>query len=174
MFAVVLTALARLGVNCRLVSKIGSDANAQFLLSSLSSSMGVIVDDIITGGGGEDGANEITAFTYVLVCQESLSRTCIHTPLLSEISQAEITKYIEEKVIYNDYEYVHFDSRHTEAAVTLAEHFHRHTTTQKSAILSIDLEKSRPHLPNLIQYCHIIFTNKTGIKDMFPSFSGTT
>ena len=162
-------ALARLGVTCRLLSKIGSDANASFLLDSLLS-QGVLAEDIFTGK-----ANESTAFTYILVCQESHSRTCIHTPLQSEISPAEVIRYIEQRTtpVYEKLEYVHFDSRHTEAAVTLAQHIHN-SCTYNNTILSIDVEKSRHHLPHLIRYCHIIFTNKTGIKEMFPIFSGVT
>lgn len=134
--------------------------------------MGVIVDDIIKGD-----LNEITAFTYVIVCQKSLSRTCIHTPLLSEISVEQVTRFICQTELCNDFEFVHFDSRHTEAAVTLAQHFHSRISQKDNkfnAILSIDVEKSRQHIANLIRYCHIIFTNKTGIIDMFPSFCGTT
>jgi hypothetical protein len=154
-------------MRCDLISKIGSDANATFLLSSLSSLMGVGVDDVIRG----EGINEATAFTYVIVCQSSLSRTCIHTPLASEITPEEVSVIIENTATRGDFQYLHFDSRHTEAAALFSEYVISH---QANRILSIDVEKSRPHLGKLLRCCHIIFTNKQGIKEMFPSFLGTT
>jgi hypothetical protein len=133
--------------------------------------MGVCVDDIIVGEA--NGAHVDTAFTYVIVCQESLSRTCIHTPMLSEISLAEVSRHLEAAAASSEeFEYVHFDSRHTEAAIALAKHLN--SNYQNDKILSIDIEKSRPHLECLIRYCHIVFTNKKGIREMFPSFCGST
>ena len=170
MTSLLFKALGRLGANCRLISKVGSDHNAQHVISSLSSDMGVVVEDIITS----DVENELTAFTYVIACEESLSRTCIHTPLLSEITASQISHYIQSfslsAVLSSDVKHVHFDSRHTEAASILAEYIHHNKT---NTVLTIDIEKSRPHLAKLIQYCHVIFTNKRGIKEMFPSFRGT-
>lgn len=161
-------ALGRLGVACRLLSKVGSDANSSFLLSSLSSTMGVVVDDIIAGG-----EEEVTAFTYVIVCQESLSRTCIHTPLQSEISRLEVTRFIEQSLPGQEFNHVHFDSRHTEAAVMLAEYI-TSSRAEGEITLSVDVEKARPHLLSLILLCDIVFTNKAGIRDIFPSFTGST
>jgi sugar/nucleoside kinase (ribokinase family) len=164
-------ALARLGMRCRLLSKVGSDANATFLLESLKHVMGVIVDDVISGC--TDCVVTTTAFTYVIVCKESMSRTCIHTPLLFDITHDEVLQNIQQAEFHHDFSYVHFDSRHTESAVLFAEKIRTSNVFQNYEMtFSIDLEKPRPYIDNLICYCNIIFTNKKGIKNMFPTFIG--
>jgi len=167
----ILTALARLGMHCRLFSKVGTDANANFLRSMLSHVMGVIVDDVVVDNvEGEDGITP-TAFTYVIVASQSLSRTCIHTPLRHDINHDEVTMFIDRSKARADFKYIHFDSRHTTAAVEFAESL-RSDEMFGDVVCSIDVEKNRPHIKNLINQCHIIFTNKKSIKELFPDFCG--
>lgn len=59
---------------------------------------------------------------------------------------------------------VHLDSRHTEAAVTLATEANR-----RDILVSMDVEKHRPFLPELIPLCDMFFTNQEFPESYFSS-----
>lgn len=68
-----LTCAARLGLNARLMSKIANDAQGRGVLEELQAD-GVDVSFFVVS---EDGNSP---FTYVIVDNQTKTRTCIHTP----------------------------------------------------------------------------------------------
>jgi sugar/nucleoside kinase (ribokinase family) len=111
-----------------------------------------LVDDALV----VQAQGETSAFTYVVVDAGGATRTCIHTPMREELSIDEsrrAAQAILSRSVAPDW--VHFDSRHTEAAVALAE-----TLSPLSIPMSIDIEKLRPHVDRLLPLCSVVFTNQ--------------
>jgi hypothetical protein len=60
----------------------------------------------------------------VLVCQESGTRTCIHTPMSEDITTADVDAafnsiYASTGLCLAEFDLAHFDSRHTEVSCLL-------------------------------------------------------
>jgi hypothetical protein len=95
-----------------------------------------------------------TSLTYVIVSQNTATRTCIHSPLSVELSP--ITELPSaSKINLEHLPIVHFDSRHTAAAIAFARR-----ASSAGCIVTLDLEKTRPGILDLITECDVIFTNK--------------
>lgn len=142
-------ALARLGVNTQLISKIGDDAISSDIRQGLRHDH-VDTNHLLT----EKNSN--SPLTYVIVDTSRQTRTCIHTPMKAEISRQEIDNVVSHiRSERTSPEWIHFDSRHTEASTILASY----ASTFKIPI-SIDVEKQRPHLEKLIPFSDVIFTNQ--------------
>jgi len=105
-----------------------------------------------------------TGFVYIIVDNETKTRTCLATLPNSEITDEEINSRIKADVL-NNVSLIHFDSRHTEAAVKLAS-----LASSLSIPISIDLEKDRPpYLRKLLPYCNIVFTNEHAVQKLFDN-----
>lgn len=91
-----------------------------------------------------------TSHTYVIVDTEHNTRTCIHTPSSEDLLPEEV-----EHLDARSFSHLHFDSRHTELAVKLAR-----AAAEAGVPTSIDAEKDRPHLGELLANIDYIFTNK--------------
>ncbi len=104
----------------------------------------------------------ITPITYVIVSTTAKTRTCIHSPSSLEISRQHVTDYCQRNISSQSY-MVHFDSRHTEAALELA-----HCVRNSNVVISIDVEKERSHLQSLLPFCDIVFTNKSYPSIAYP------
>ena len=105
-----------------------------------------------------------TGFVYVIVDNETKTRTCLATLPNAEITDEEISSRIKANVL-NNVSLIHFDSRHTQAAVTLAS-----LASSLSIPISIDLEKDRPpYLRKLLPYCNIVFTNEHAVQKLFDN-----
>ena len=148
------TAIATLGLPCSIVSKIGSDANGSFIENELRSS-GVTTTYLLAD------PTDVTAFTYVLSSQSTATRTCIHTPLCMELSPQQVD---DMNIDFSSLSCLHFDSRHTIAACHIARKAKEH-----KICMSIDAEKMKPHMENLLPMCDIIFTNEHFPKLHSPS-----
>jgi sugar/nucleoside kinase (ribokinase family) len=144
-----ITCLARLKINVAILSKWGNDANGKLVESELDAENIDYSSSIVCNKSS-------TGFTYILVSRDTMTRTCIHTPLTHDILLAEIDGFLASSSILSKHSLVHFDSRHTEAALAIAQ--------QAKALhipLSIDCEKDRPpYLDQLLHLADYIFTNE--------------
>lgn len=95
-----------------------------------------------------------SSFTYVIVDVTNSTRTCINTPIGQDLTPDDIM-HVKPTM----FRHIHFDSRHTEAAVTLAQ-----AAVAAGVTTSVDLEKDRPHLAELIALVDVIFTNQHFVK----------
>lgn len=172
------SAAAKLGVPCAVLSKVGADAHGQLVKQQLADA-GVETELLLQSDATP------TAFTYVLVSEATQTRTCIHTPATETLTVAEVSSMLRchsSKSRFTGCKVVHFDSRHTDAAVHLAEQLsasaaegvHMSSTGVAGSVppqqlLTIDLEKERPHLYELLPHCHIFFTNQHAPENFVPA-----
>lgn len=151
-----LASLSQLEFECLVISKVGSDANAKHILDSLEKD-GVDTSLVVCG------LNMDSSFTYIIVDSKNKTRTCINTPLKEDFTPTEALTFctlIDEAILTQDsIGCVHLDSRHTKAAIALA-----HFANERQLLVTIDLEKDRPHVKELLPLCHVLFTNSS-----FPS-----
>lgn len=139
-----LTACSRLGMRCRLLTKIGRDPAGSAVLAELRGD-GVETSLVMASSGTS------TAFTYVIVDKATSTRTCIHTPQQEELEADEVRPMHLEGI-----HHVHLDSRHTAAALALA-----CLAVARGIPVSIDAEKNRPpHFEALVRLCDVVFTNE--------------
>mmetsp|Transcript_4755 Transcript_4755/g.6525 ORF Transcript_4755/g.6525 Transcript_4755/m.6525 type:complete len:390 (+) Transcript_4755:173-1342(+) len=155
-----LTCLSRLSVDARLVTKVGTDSNGGVILSGLEEE-GVDTTRCLKSPDTD------SAFTYVIVDPSSATRTCIHTPQKEEMKPEEITQSLLEGV-----DIVHLDSRHTPAAIKLAE-----LAREKGVLITLDAEKDRPYFKELLPLCDILICNSkfptiwTGCEDRLEAMA---
>ena len=146
-----LASLSQLEFECLIISKVGSDAYAKHILDSLEKD-GVDTSLVVCG------INMASSFTYIIVDSENKTRTCINTPLKEDFTPTEALTFctlLDEAILTQDsIGCVHLDSRHTKAGVALA-----HFANERKILVTIDLEKDRPHLKELLPLCHLLFTN---------------
>jgi sugar/nucleoside kinase (ribokinase family) len=91
-----------------------------------------------------------TSNTYVIVDAEHNTRTCIHTPSSEDLLPEEV-----DQLDVRSFSHLHFDSRHTDVAAKLAR-----AAAEAGVPSSIDAEKDRPRLEELLAHIECIFTNK--------------
>ena len=91
-----------------------------------------------------------SSFTYVIVDTTNSTRTCINTPVVQDLTNEEV-----QHVDVSRFEHIHFDSRNTFAALTIAQ-----AAAAANLFMSIDAEKDRPHLEELLCLVECIFTNQ--------------
>ena len=141
------TALARLGARCSLLSKVGDDAPGAEILRELRGD-GVCVDNVVVEAGGQ------SPFTYVIVSAADKSRTCIHTPASEELLPEDLDEAALGALLA-EADLLHLDSRHTAAAVAVAE------AARAAGVwpIVLDVEKARPHLEELLPLCDVVITN---------------
>uniref|UniRef100_A0A7S3ENN4 Carbohydrate kinase PfkB domain-containing protein n=1 Tax=Rhodosorus marinus TaxID=101924 RepID=A0A7S3ENN4_9RHOD len=138
-----LTAVRRLGIPCSILTKIGDDGTGKQITSELD-------------GDGVDTSNVIvqrnmnSPFTYVLTERAGGTRTCIHTPAESELLPSEVKpEWLDEA------DHLHLDGRHTQAAIEMAK-----LAIERGVPISLDVEKDRPHIRELLPLADFIITNQ--------------
>jgi sugar/nucleoside kinase (ribokinase family) len=151
-------AISRLGGCCKILSKIGNDSYGEMILKEFRDEL-IDVDCCIMS------TSTLSAFTYVVVDSSSGTRTCIHTPMTEELTPKEINIFVSRSDLSAPL--VHFDSRHTLAAVEFASKLSERSEDNR-AILSIDLERIRPHIFDLIPYMDIVFSNLKCVDEFCP------
>ena len=147
-----------LGVNSSLFCAIGEDAASTLILDGLDSK-GVDTNKVLHKPGS-------SGTTYVIVCQSTSTRTCIHSPLTTELTADDVDTTFGHftQETWQQYNLIHFDSRHTQAAVTLAQ-----KASTAGVLLTIDMEKIRPYVEELLPYCDVIFTNQNFPASVSPA-----
>lgn len=146
-----------LGVTSNLFCAVGEDAASALISEGLK---GKDVDTSkVLHKPGKSGT------TYVIVCQTTSTRTCIHSPLTTDLTPHDVeTTFLDyDTQAWQQYNLIHFDSRHTEAAVAVAR-----KASAAGVLLTIDMEKIRPHVETLLPYCDVIFTNQHFPATMSP------
>ncbi|CAN8074432.1 unnamed protein product [Agarophyton chilense] len=139
-----LTGVRRLGVQCRLASKLGNDMYGRVALEELKR------DGIDTRFVQiKDGVN--TTFTYVIVDSTHHTRTCISTPAREDLFESDVNELMLDGV-----HLVMLDGRHTIAAIRLAQ-----LAAERRIPVLLDIERNRPHIENLLPYADYIITNST-------------
>eukprot|EP00929_Paragymnodinium_shiwhaense_P083152 TRINITY_DN44192_c0_g1_i2.p1 TRINITY_DN44192_c0_g1~~TRINITY_DN44192_c0_g1_i2.p1 ORF type:complete len:774 (+),score=148.31 TRINITY_DN44192_c0_g1_i2:47-2323(+) len=143
-------ALAQLGTNVSLVSKIGTDSAGKTILDDLAAA-GVDTACVLETNVGT------SAFSTVLVSSGDSSRTCIHTPMVDGLTASEARQMLEDgrddcRPFSAKSSLLHLDCRHPEAAVELAK-----AAKKQGLLLSIDAERPRPGLDDLLPLCDAIF-----------------
>ncbi|XP_024975305.1 uncharacterized protein LOC112513309 [Cynara cardunculus var. scolymus] len=132
-----LTCAARLGLNARLISKVANDAQGRGVLEELQVD-GVDVSFFVVSEEGN------SPFTYVIVDNQTKTRTCIHTPgsppmIPSDLSSLTLSSALDGvKLTY-------FDVRLHETALVVA-----HEANRRSIPILIDAEKLRDGLDDFL------------------------
>lgn len=132
-----LTCAARLGLNARLISKVANDAQGRGVLEELQVD-GVDVSFFVVSEEGN------SPFTYVIVDNQTKTRTCIHTPgsppmIPSDLSSLTLSSALDGvKLTY-------FDVRLHETALLVA-----HEANRRSIPILIDAEKLREGLDDFL------------------------
>ncbi|KAL3359026.1 hypothetical protein AABB24_015875 [Solanum stoloniferum] len=108
-----LTCAARLGLTPRIISKVADDSQGKGLLEELEAD-GVDSSFMVVSEGGN------SPFTYIIVDNQTKTRTCIHTPgyppmIPTDLSQSNLLSALDgAKLVY-------FDGRLHETAAIVAE-----------------------------------------------------
>ncbi|KAL5796434.1 hypothetical protein ACOSQ2_001254 [Xanthoceras sorbifolium] len=133
-----LTCTARLGLNPRIISKIADDLQGKGILEEFEAD-GVNTSFLVVSKEGN------SPFTYVIVDNQTKTRTCIHTPgyppmIPDDISQWNLLSALDGVRI------AYFDGRLTETAIVLAQE-----AARKKIPIFIDLERKREGLDDLLK-----------------------
>ncbi|OAY67336.1 Ribokinase [Ananas comosus] len=132
-----LTCAARLGLKPKIISKVANDASGRNILAELEAD-GVDTSHMVVSEQG------ISSFTYVIVDNQTKTRTCINTPgyppmVPEELSQTSLFSALDDASL------VYFDVRLHETALVVAEEASR----RKIPIL-VDAERKREGLDDLL------------------------
>lgn len=137
-----LIALRRLGLACSILTKVGDDATGKMITDEFVDE-GVDTAHVVVKEGMK------SPFTYVLVDLKSGTRTCIHTPAEEDLLEVDVKEEWLESAAH-----VHLDGRHTLAALKVAR-----MAIERSIPVSLDVEKDRPHIRELLPLADYIITN---------------
>ncbi|KAL4558612.1 hypothetical protein LXL04_036813 [Taraxacum kok-saghyz] len=132
-----LTCVSRLGLNARLISKVANDAQGRGILEELKDD-GV---DVSFFSVSEEGNSP---FTYVIVDDQTKTRTCIHTPgsppmIPDDLSNTSLLSALDGVNL------VYFDVRLPETALVVA-----HEAIRRKIPILIDAERPREGLDDLL------------------------
>ncbi|KAJ4913432.1 pfkB-like carbohydrate kinase family protein [Raphanus sativus] len=143
-----LTCAARLGLTCRLISKVANDSQGKGILEELQSD-GVDTSFLVVSKEGN------TPFTYVIVDKQTQTRTCIHTPgyppmVPTDLPHSTMLSALDRASI------AYFDVRLHETALVIA-----NEASQKKIPILVDAEKKRDGLDDLLQLAdYVVCTAK--------------
>ncbi|KAA8550679.1 hypothetical protein F0562_002363 [Nyssa sinensis] len=134
-----LTCAARLGLNPRLISKVANDTQGRGILEELEAD-GVDTSFLVVSKEGN------SPFTYIIVDNQTKTRTCIHTPgfppmIPDDLSETSLLSALDGvKLVY-------FDGRLHETALVVAQEANR-----RSIPILIDAERKREGLDELLNF----------------------
>ncbi|KAK8506103.1 hypothetical protein V6N12_074156 [Hibiscus sabdariffa] len=128
-----LTCAARLGLNPRLISKVANDSQGKGILEELEAD-GVNTSFFIVSEEGN------SPFTYVIVDNQTKTRTCINTPgypplIPEELSHSSLLSALDGANM------VYFDGRHPETALLVAKE-----AARKNMPVLVEAERKREGL----------------------------
>ncbi|GER42169.1 pfkB-like carbohydrate kinase family protein [Striga asiatica] len=138
-----LTCAARLGLTPRLISKVADDPQGKGILDELEAD-GIDSSFVVVSKGGN------SPFTYIIVDDQTKTRTCIHTPGYPPLTPDELTK---SKLLaaLDGARLVYFDGRLHETALVIAEE-----ASRKGIPILIDAERKREGLDGLLSYSKFV------------------
>ncbi|KAJ1694336.1 hypothetical protein LUZ63_011034 [Rhynchospora breviuscula] len=131
-----LTGASRLGLTARIISKVANDTQGRGILKEFEAD-GVDTSHMVVSEG-------ISPFTYIIVDNQTKTRTCIHTPgnppmIPEELSQSSLFSALENANL------VYFDGRLHDTALVVAEE-----ASQRKIPILIDCERKREGLDELL------------------------
>lgn len=155
--------LRNLNLKIKLLTKVGDDA------------VGIKLKDELEAVGVDCSSplfrmepSTTTSFTTIIVSETEHTRTCLHTPGTSgELSLRDVkTESMDD--VFDNVIHLHSDSRHTEAALALA-----NEARKRSIPVSVDVEKNRHSKAQdqLLESATMIFTNAHQIDDYLTTLS---
>ncbi|ONM02846.1 pfkB-like carbohydrate kinase family protein [Zea mays] len=170
-----LTAAARLGLRPRIISKVANDAQGRSILSELQTD-GVDTSYILVRitipqrfSDSHSGAkivvlknaasihffsqvaeNGNSPFTYIIVDEQTKTRTCIHTPGSPPMVPEELTKANLSSAL-DGVDIVYFDVRLHDIALLVAEE-----ASQRKIPILIDAERKREGLDELLNFASYV------------------
>lgn len=144
------TCLSRLGIPLKLIAKIGDDSNGKTILGEFQKEEHIDTSLILIR------PSMTSPITNVIVDISGKTRTCLFSAANEEILCNDL-----QPNYLNGINFVHFDSRSTEAAVHLAKLAH-----ERGIPCSLDLERERPYLDQLIPLMNYIITTEHYSRDV--------
>ncbi|XP_073012585.1 uncharacterized protein [Typha latifolia] len=142
-----LTSAARLGLKPTLISKVADDAQGRNVLMELQAD-GVDASHIVVAKEGN------SPFTYIIVDNQTKTRTCIHTPGYPPMLPEDLTKTSLFSALENA-NLVYFDGRLHETALVVAEE-----ASQRKIPILIDAERKREGLDDLLNLATFVVCSK--------------
>ncbi|BFG42830.1 hypothetical protein CerSpe_291040 [Prunus speciosa] len=133
-----LTCAARLGLSPRLISKVANDTQGRGILEELQAD-GVDTSSVVVSEEGD------SPFTYIIVDNETKTRTCIHTPgyppmIPSDLSQTSLSSALDgARMLY-------LDGRIHETALLVAQE-----AARKNVPILVEGERIREGLDDLLK-----------------------
>ncbi|CAL9189728.1 unnamed protein product [Musa hybrid cultivar] len=132
-----LTGACRLGLKPRVISKVANDAQGRSLLAELEGD-GVDTSYIVVAEEGN------SPFTYIIVDNQTKTRTCIHTPgnpamVPEELAQSKLSSALDGASL------AYFDGRLWETALVVAQE-----ASRRRIPILIDAERPREGLDDLL------------------------
>jgi sugar/nucleoside kinase (ribokinase family) len=138
------TCLSRLGIKLKLLAKVGEDSNGNRILEDFQKEKNIDTSLIVIH------PSMVSQFTYVIVDIIAKTRTCLFSATNEQILRDDLPSNCLDQI-----QFIHFDSRSTETAVYLAK-----LAKEKSILCSLDLERERPYLDQLIPLMDYIITTE--------------
>ncbi|XP_026660401.2 ribokinase-like isoform X3 [Phoenix dactylifera] len=132
-----LTCAARLGLQPRIISKVANDAQGRKALAELEAD-GVDTSYMVVSENGN------SPFTYVIVDNQTKTRTCIFTPGYPEMVPEDLSKSSLCSAL-DGASLVYFDGRFHETALVVAEE-----ASRRKIPIFIDAERKREGLDDLL------------------------
>ncbi|XP_073149567.1 uncharacterized protein [Henckelia pumila] len=138
-----LTCAARLGLKPRLISKVADDSQGKGILEELEAD-GVDSSFVVVSDGGN------SPFTYIIVDDQTKTRTCIHTPgyppmIPDDLPESNLFESLDGvKIVY-------FDGRLHETALVVAQE-----AARRGIPILIDAERKREGLDNLLSLSNYV------------------
>ncbi|KAK9944942.1 hypothetical protein M0R45_010482 [Rubus argutus] len=129
--------VARLGLSPRLISKVADDIQGKGILEELQAD-GVDTSFVVVSEGG------ISPFTYIIVDNQTNTRTCILTPGYPPMIPDDLT-FSSLSSALDGARLAYFDGRHPETALIVAQE-----ATHRNIPILIDAERTRKGLDDLL------------------------
>ncbi|EPS62299.1 hypothetical protein M569_12492, partial [Genlisea aurea] len=142
-----LTCASRLGLKPKLISKVADDPQGKGILEELKAD-GVDTAHIIVSDGGN------SPFTYVIVDDQTKTRTCIHTPGSPPMKPDELTDHNLSAAL-DGVSLIHFDGRLPDTAILVARE-----ASRRGIPIVLDAEKKREGLDDLLKYSTYLVCSK--------------
>ncbi|KAK7267482.1 hypothetical protein RIF29_20156 [Crotalaria pallida] len=133
-----LTCVARLGLNPRVISKVADDSQGRSILDELQAD-GVDTSSMVVSKEGT------SPFTYIIVDNQTKTRTCINTPGYPPMVPADLTDSSLLSAL-DGARIVYFDGRLYETALVVAQE-----AVRKNIPILIDAERPREGLDDLLK-----------------------
>ncbi|MFS7902388.1 putative sulfofructose kinase [Helianthus anomalus] len=151
-----LTCAARLGLNARLISKVANDVQGRGVLEELRAD-GVDVSFFVVSEEGN------SPFTYVIVDNQTKTRTCIHTPGSPRMTPDDLTTSTVASAL-NGVQLAYFDVRLHETALVVA-----HEANKRGIPILIDAEKLREGLDEFLNLSDYVWTKAPTVSSALVS-----